>query len=129
MHGYEIIRHLEDKSHGLWRPSPGSVYPTLQLLEEQDLVTAADHNGKKVYELTDKGRAEAKSADQKTPWEWDDEQLARIREIKGAIVGVIGPFKTVARAGDEANFKQALQIMEVAHQQLTALAKEDPSAK
>src|ERR1700745_1834563 len=60
MHGYEIIRELEKKSHGFWRPSPGSVYPTLQLLEEQDLVTSRDEGGKKVYTLTDAGSEEAK---------------------------------------------------------------------
>lgn len=60
MHGYEIITHMEEKSHGMWRPSPGSVYPTLQMLEEKGDVKAGDHAGKKVYELTDQGRGRAK---------------------------------------------------------------------
>jgi len=59
MHGYEIIGHLEEKSYGFWRPSAGSIYPNLQLLEEQDLVSSSQKNGKKVYTITDKGRAEA----------------------------------------------------------------------
>jgi DNA-binding PadR family transcriptional regulator len=55
-HGYEIIRILEDRSHGLYAPSPGAVYPTLQLLEEMGYIEAVQDNGKKVYSITDEGR-------------------------------------------------------------------------
>jgi len=54
---------LEEKSHGLWRPSPGSVYPTLQLLEEKGDVTSVEDNGKKVYTLTKSGKESAKAAE------------------------------------------------------------------
>ena len=47
MHGYEMIRTLEERSGGRWRPSPGSVYPTLQLLADEGLVTAADVDGRR----------------------------------------------------------------------------------
>jgi DNA-binding PadR family transcriptional regulator len=56
-HGYDIIRALEERFHGLYSPSPGTVYPTLQLLEDQDYVTSSQQDGKKVYTLTDAGRA------------------------------------------------------------------------
>lgn len=59
MHGYEVIAFLEEKTHGIWRPSAGSVYPTLQLLEEKDLVACTESDGKKVYKLTQAGEAEA----------------------------------------------------------------------
>ena len=55
-HGYEIIRILEERSHGFYAPSPGAVYPTLQLLEEMGYVEAEQHDGKKVYTITDEGR-------------------------------------------------------------------------
>ena len=55
-HGYEIIGRLEEKSGGMWRPSPGSVYPTLQLFEDEGLVRSEQRDGKRVYELTDAGR-------------------------------------------------------------------------
>lgn len=55
-HGYEIIRILEEHSHGFYAPSPGAVYPTLQLLEEMGYVEATQQNGKKVYSITDEGR-------------------------------------------------------------------------
>jgi len=55
-HGYEIIRSLEERSHGFYAPSPGAVYPTLQFLEEAGYVSAAEHEGKKVYTVTEEGR-------------------------------------------------------------------------
>jgi DNA-binding PadR family transcriptional regulator len=56
-HGYDIIRALEERSHGFYSPSAGSVYPTLQLLEDQGLVTSTQQEGKRVYTITDAGRA------------------------------------------------------------------------
>src|SRR5712692_9538495 len=55
-HGYDIIRALEDRMRGHYRPSPGSVYPTLQMLEDLGYVTSAQQEGKKVYTITDEGR-------------------------------------------------------------------------
>src|SRR5207237_7140417 len=58
-HGYDVMQKLEDKTGGAWRPSPGSVYPTLQLLEDEGLVRSSERDGKRVFEITDAGRAEA----------------------------------------------------------------------
>jgi DNA-binding PadR family transcriptional regulator len=55
-HGYEIIRALEERFAGFYAPSPGAVYPTLQLLEDLGYVAAAQQDGKKIYTLTDAGR-------------------------------------------------------------------------
>jgi len=55
-HGYEIIRELEGRFHGFYSPSAGSVYPTLQLLEDMGYVKSAEQDGKKVYTITDDGR-------------------------------------------------------------------------
>ncbi len=57
MHGYEMIKALEEKSGGFYTPSPGSIYPTLQMLEDSSLVTANEVEGKRVYTITDAGRA------------------------------------------------------------------------
>ncbi len=56
-HGYDVIRALEERFRGFYRPSPGSVYPTLQLLEDLGYVTATEQEGKRVYAITDAGRA------------------------------------------------------------------------
>jgi DNA-binding PadR family transcriptional regulator len=55
-HGYEIIRSLKERSHGFYTPSPGSIYPTLQLLQDQGYLTSNESEGKKTYTITDSGR-------------------------------------------------------------------------
>src|ERR687892_2661377 len=52
MHGYQVIQELEDRTGGRWRPSAGSVYPTLQLLEDEGLVTSEEIEGRRTYTLT-----------------------------------------------------------------------------
>jgi len=56
-HGYEIIRALEERFHGFYSPSAGSVYPTLQLLEDMGYVSSSSTEGKRVYSITDAGKA------------------------------------------------------------------------
>ncbi len=56
-HGYEIIRALAERSHGLYAPSPGAVYPTLQLLQEMEYASVLEQDGKRVYTLTPAGQA------------------------------------------------------------------------
>lgn len=77
-HGYDIIRALEERSSGLYSPSPGSVYPTLQLLEDQGYVSSDQREGKKVYTITDEGR---RFLDERT------ETLAGIRARMAAGLG------------------------------------------
>lgn len=54
-HGYDIILELEEQSHGLYKPSPGVVYPTLQMLEEMDYASSTEQEGKKIYAITESG--------------------------------------------------------------------------
>jgi DNA-binding PadR family transcriptional regulator len=69
MHGYEMIQEILRRSNGLWRPSPGSVYPTLQLLADEGLIVGTESEGsKRLFELTDEGR-EAAAKTQTPPWE------------------------------------------------------------
>ena len=56
-YGYEIIRALEERFHGLYAPSAGTVYPTLQMFEEMGYVTSVEQDGKKVYTITDEGKS------------------------------------------------------------------------
>ena len=55
MHGYEVMKALEEESKGYYRPSPGSVYPTLQMLEDEGYVTVEEADGKKIYSITEDG--------------------------------------------------------------------------
>jgi DNA-binding PadR family transcriptional regulator len=69
MHGYEMIQEISDRSGGLWRPSPGSVYPTLQLLVDEGLIVGTESEGsKRLFELTDEGRAAAEKVET-PPWQ------------------------------------------------------------
>src|SRR6476661_9381534 len=71
-HGYDVIQRLEEKTAGAWRPSPGSVYPTLQLLEDEGLVRSVERDGKRVYAISQAGRDEAARRVEEaggTPWE------------------------------------------------------------
>jgi DNA-binding PadR family transcriptional regulator len=108
-HGYELIQALEAKTDGRWRPSPGSVYPSLQLLADEGLVTAVDDHGKRVFSLTDHGRteAEARVEAEGYPWEamgGDRGDSAGLRSavrdvhIAAKQVGVTGSRELVERA-------------------------------
>lgn len=57
MHGYEVMKALEEHTHGCYKPSPGTVYPTLQWLEDEGLVASGEAEGKKVYSITEQGLA------------------------------------------------------------------------
>jgi DNA-binding PadR family transcriptional regulator len=132
MHGYEVIRHLEEQSHGMWRPSPGSVYPTLQLLEEEDLVTAhEDEGGKKTYTLTKAGEESAKKAEDEAPWKrggfgLDTEDK---KEFKMAIGSIFRSFKAIAHSDDPAASKQALEVLKETHRKLNDIAEKTGASK
>lgn len=86
--GYELMRRLEEISGGAWSPSPGSVYPTLQLLEDEGLLSCSSEGGKKVYALTTTGRAAAGvAAKSPKPCEQGDSQPGQypLREVTHAV--------------------------------------------
>lgn len=78
-HGYELIRALEDRFGGFYAPSPGAVYPTLQMLEDMGYVSAEQQEGRKVYSITDAGRAYLSERQPQV-----DEVFRRVRERWGA---------------------------------------------
>src|SRR5919108_5756805 len=69
--GYQLMQEIEQRSDGVWRPSPGSVYPALQQLEDEGLVRVAAE-GRKTYELTDEGRAYVEQNADKLGAPWDE---------------------------------------------------------
>src|SRR5271170_1205105 len=64
MHGYELMKQLEERSGGVYRASAGTVYPTLQQLEDEGLIASELREGKKVYRLTDEGKRELEEKDE-----------------------------------------------------------------
>ena len=94
MHGYEMIQQIAERSNGIWRPSPGSVYPTLQLLDDEGLITASEsHGSKKLFELTEEGRAAAEKIET-PPWdeiaEGADPGQMNLRAAVGQLFGAVG---------------------------------------
>ena len=70
MHGYEMIKEIEERTEGSWTPSAGSIYPTLQMLEDEGLISGQETEGKRRFTLTDSGRAEQESrSSERTPWD------------------------------------------------------------
>lgn len=122
MHGYEVIKHLEDKSQGMWRPSPGSVYPTLQMLEEQGLVVGREEGGKKVYALTEQGKTEVKSSSTADPW--DKEKVKKITHLRAASFEAIRALKQIATNGSDEDFIAAEKVLAETRDKLVALAEQ-----
>jgi DNA-binding PadR family transcriptional regulator len=112
MHGYQIITELTERSGGVWRPSPGSVYPTLSALEDQGLVTADSAEGRRVFQLTPEGRAEAEAAgDGPTPWEEAAGDDRSVPDMLGLMVQVMKATKQVAQAGTPGQIRTVGELL------------------
>ncbi|MFD6531807.1 PadR family transcriptional regulator [Streptomyces sp. NPDC060184] len=119
MHGYEMIQEIGERSGGAWRPSPGSVYPTLQLLEDEGLIVSASEGGKKLFTLTEAGSAEADSGPD-APWEdagrgvdWES-----VNEIRQAGFGLMEAFGQVWKTGSADQRQKALAVINDAKKKL-----------
>src|SRR6516164_1635163 len=111
MHGYEMIQQIAERSNGIWRPSPGSVYPTLQLLDDEGLITASETDGsKKLFELTDEGRAAAEKIET-PPWDEIAEGVDPGHVNLRAAIGQL--FGAVAQSAHTATAEQQQRIVEI----------------
>ena len=124
MHGYEMIQELEERSDGMWRPSAGSIYPTLQLLEDEGLIVGEEHDGKRRFTLTDAGREAA--ADRPPPWEQaadgaDDERQELFASIKQFAPAVV----QIAQVGTPEQAQRAKAILDDARKKLYAILAEE----
>jgi DNA-binding PadR family transcriptional regulator len=125
MHGYEMIQELEERTGGRWTPSAGSIYPTLQLLEDEGLVTPEEVDGRKVFSLTDAGKEAApKRTEGGRPWEQGDEDSPRF-EVRSELFRTIGAAKQVARGDDEAQMAKAAEILKDARKKLYGILAEE----
>jgi DNA-binding PadR family transcriptional regulator len=123
MHGYEMISELETRTGGIWRPSPGSVYPTLQLLEDEGLIVAEETGGRKRFTLTDAGREEAQRSDaEHPPWhEVDDDALASWHDIRDAAFGAMNALRQVMMSGTDEQRQRAVEVIDEAKRKLYAI--------
>jgi len=124
MHGYQIIREIEERSGGSWKPSPGSVYPTLQLLTDEGLVQSEESNGRKTYSLTAEGRAAAgdETTERTAPWEAaGSRDGGRLTALPKAGVELAQAAAQVARTGNKEQVAQAVEIIDEARRQLYSI--------
>lgn len=119
-HGYELMQLLEQRSGGRWRPSPGSVYPQLQQLEDEGLVTGSTADGRKVYELTDAGREEADPAALDRLAE-DDATGDAHRALHQEVDQLHLAARQVGAVGDIGQVEQAAAVVRAARQSLYRL--------
>jgi DNA-binding PadR family transcriptional regulator len=127
MHGYQIITEITDRSEGVWSPSPGSVYPTLQVLEEEGLVTSTTADGKKVFALTDAGRAaNAARGGDRAPWEEVSDGVdAAVLQLRDALGQIVGALKQIGRTGTAAQVAKARTVLTDARKSLYRILAED----
>jgi len=123
MHGYQIMSELTARTDGAWQPSPGSIYPTLNQLEDEGLVESEPRGGKKVYVLTDEGRSAVESSEDAPPWEHlkVDGGLASLREVGMQVISAV---MQVGRAGSEIQVQRAKDVLEEARRQIYEILAE-----
>ncbi|MEV7246852.1 PadR family transcriptional regulator [Streptomyces sp. NPDC093248] len=127
MHGYEMIQEIAERSGGAWKPSPGSVYPTLQLLEDEGLIVSESEGGKKLFALTDSGRTAAEDGPE-APWEEASRGVdwEALGEIRQAGMGLMQAFGQVWNTGTKEQREKALAVVTDARKKLyLILADED----
>jgi DNA-binding PadR family transcriptional regulator len=123
MHGYEIIQALEEQSGGRWRPSAGSVYPTLQQLADEGLVTSEEIDGRRTYTLTDSGLESA--ADAPEPPNWRELDRDGDTDVRRLAMQLVQAAAQVNRVGSEAARRESVQILTDARRKLYRLLAED----
>jgi DNA-binding PadR family transcriptional regulator len=127
MHGYEMIREIEERTQGAWVPSAGSIYPTLQLLEDEGLIRGEESEGKRRFALTDTGaEAQKEKAGEEAPWdavraEAAPEQL-QLRDSVRKLHQAIGQ---VLHAADESQQRRVRELLDEARRKVYGILAED----
>ncbi|HEY4451627.1 MAG TPA: PadR family transcriptional regulator [Solirubrobacteraceae bacterium] len=112
--GYQIMQEVQERSGDVWRPSPGSVYPALSQLEDEGLIRSQEHDGRKLYALTEEGRAFVAQRDAATPAPWDQmsgDVSDRAHELGRLMREVASAFVQVMRTGSEGQVARAREVL------------------
>lgn len=128
MHGYQIIREIDERSNGAWKPSPGSIYPTLQLLADEGLIEAHEADGKKTYSLTESGHEEVKSS-RPAPWADPESQnshdSSRPTALPRAAAKLAEAVVPIMRSGNPEQVEEAVSVINDARRRLYAILAQD----
>ncbi|MEY2847681.1 MAG: hypothetical protein RI885_346 [Actinomycetota bacterium] len=123
MHGYQIIHEIEERSGGAWKPSAGSVYPTLQLLADEGLIAAEESGDRKIYSLTEAGREVVAASDSRAPWDVTGESSTRTRysALPKAGIELAQAAAQVQRSGTPEQIHEAVTVLDDARRRLYSL--------
>lgn len=126
MHGYEMIQEIGQRTNGVWRPSPGSVYPTLQLLADEGLVVASEEpGGKKLFSLTDSGRSTVAQLDETPPWQQINDEVGPVDALLRTAAGHLGSaMRQMSHAGTGNQKTRAVEVLNEARRKLYAILGE-----
>jgi DNA-binding PadR family transcriptional regulator len=119
--GYQIMQEVEERSDGVWRPSPGSVYPALQQLEDEGLIRSQESDGRKLYALTDAGRerVQERPDDATAPWEQMSGDVSSEQHELGALMRQVAfAFAQVIRTGSKPQLVKARDVLDAARRDL-----------
>lgn len=130
MNGYQIIQQIAERSGGLWRPSPGSVYPALQQLEDEGLVTVRSDGdgGGKMFTLTDAGREYVTAHHDELSAPWSDlgsDEVSSAAEMRRLMHQLHLAAAGVMSAGTTAQIEQAREVLAKARRELYRILAED----
>jgi DNA-binding PadR family transcriptional regulator len=125
--GYQLMQTIEERSGGRWRPSPGSVYPTLSQLEDEGLIRGVERDGAKLFEITDQGRERLdQSKTDPAPWaEEDDPDAPDLQRMAALIIQIGKAAWQVAQEGDERQTEQAYQTLAETRRALYRILAQD----
>jgi DNA-binding PadR family transcriptional regulator len=127
MHGYEMIKELEERTQGAWSPSAGSIYPTLQMLEDEGLIRGEESDGKRRFTLTDAGAAEQREkSTETTPWDAVRAEAApealQLRDSAGKLHHAVGQ---AFHAADEGQQKRIREQLDETRRKIYAILAEE----
>jgi DNA-binding PadR family transcriptional regulator len=134
INGYQVIQQITDKSGGDWRPSPGSVYPTIQQLEDEGLVETDDERGRRSLRLTPEGATYCAEHGDELAAVWAPFETAKSAwpgehaDIKAEIPQVMSAVWQIVTGGDDAQRRAAVEVLVDARRKLYGILADGPAA-
>jgi DNA-binding PadR family transcriptional regulator len=128
--GYQIMQEVDERSQGAWNPSPGSVYPALAQLEDEGLIATEEHEGRKLFAITDAGRkAVEERGERPAPWEEMSGELSPVvHELARLSRDVRFAFAQILRTGSEPQMRAARDVLAQTRRDLYGILAEGDDA-
>ncbi|MBV9337620.1 MAG: helix-turn-helix transcriptional regulator [Solirubrobacterales bacterium] len=125
--GYQLMQTIEERSGGRWRPSPGSVYPTLSQLEDEGLIRGIERDGTKLFEITDDGRERlGQSKTDPAPWQdGEDAAAPDLHQMASLVIQIGKAAWQVAQEGDERQIEKAQETLAETRRALYRILADD----